>query len=356
MSTTLHEYDMIPMLCGASAQTMPVGLPDDYPAEVKLDGWRGLIYSDGEFVRVFGGRNSAEYTGRVPYLEADVADWLLPDSIIDGELVAGDWGSVQSIMTTHQAHKPTNGNALQLIVFDVLRLNGEDLRSQPYRVRRTYVEKMSSTYVKPSLRVPATPESLAKVLEAGYEGLVLKSPQSRYSAGRSPFWTKIKPQRTCAVEIIGFKPGEAGGKFDGQVGAFKIRLENGEESTVKCGTDATHDSATNHPEQWLGTIIEIAHHGISKDGKPRHPQFKRRREDKMPETKTPRAPRAPHEFGVVPKRRNYQAMGDKKLLESIASLNLNAGDAYNRCMNGGSGDPASDLEYARAIATQRGIL
>jgi hypothetical protein len=69
------------------------------------------------------------------------------------------------------------------------------------------------------------------------------------------------------------------------VGAFEIALlDSGARTTIKCGTDARHIEATEHPERWLGAILEVRHHGISKDGIPRHPQFSRRRTDLEKET------------------------------------------------------------------------
>jgi hypothetical protein len=42
----------------------------------------------------------------------------------------------------------------------------------------------------------------------------------------------------------------------------------------------TRREITANPERWLGTVVEIKHHGLSADGVPRHPQFLRRRDDR----------------------------------------------------------------------------
>ncbi|MEJ7804108.1 MAG: hypothetical protein WKH68_12185, partial [Candidatus Limnocylindria bacterium] len=49
------------------------------------------------------------------------------------------------------------------------------------------------------------------------------------------------------------------------------------------------------------------------------------------------------------KRRNYKAMADGKLMEAVEELE-HGGEAYDRCVDRGSGNPAGDLQHAREIA------
>jgi ATP-dependent DNA ligase len=253
-------------------------------AEIKLDGWRGIIHFDGERVRVYGGRNGSDYTGRVPYLEKELAEVLPPDSVVDGELIVPTgWGDVQSIMSTQRPHWPLQSQSrVQFYMFDVLRANGIDSRKYPWEQRRHAVEKFATgELVQPTVLLPATTVSLEAALVAGFEGLVIKDPKSPYVNARSTWWTKVKPQLTTEARITGFKPGKVGGEWDGKVGAFEIELlENGAKTTIKCGTNERHEDATDHPENWKGRIIEIKHHGLAaKTGVPRHPQFYRLRSD-----------------------------------------------------------------------------
>jgi len=278
------NQDLLPMLAGRSYQEVPTTGFSPI-AEPKLDGWRAIIHVTSELVRVYGGRNGSEYTGRIPYIEQALAH-LPEDTVLDGELVSSsDWGMVQSIMTTQQEHVPTRlSPPIQFYVFDMLRLDGHDIRNFTWEQRRKLVDTKSiygdGKLVRPTLLLPATNEILLWVLSQGFEGLVLKDPGSSYVNKRSNSWAKVKPQLTTEARIIGFKPGKAGGAWDGMVGAFEIELvDNGAHTTVKCGTDARHIEATQYPERWLGSIIEIKHHGLGKDGVPRHPQFGRRRLD-----------------------------------------------------------------------------
>jgi hypothetical protein len=51
--------------------------------------------------------------------------------------------------------------------------------------------------------------------------------------------------------------------------------------------------------------------------------------------------------------RNYQQMGRPKLLASIDSLEKREGEAYEKCMTIGSGDPAADLAVAKRVAREK---
>lgn len=271
--------DMLPMLAGKAHQEVP-----DYPvnewAEPKLDGWRTIVHIENGSVHLYGGRNGSDYTGRVPYIEQALS--IVPkDSVLDGELVSStDWGMVQSIMTTQQTHVPSaHSPALTFYVFDILRLDGHDIRTFPWKDRRRLVDRIArGEYVRPTPLVPAKQYILEEVVKMGFEGLVIKDPESRYVNKRSNAWEKIKPQLTTEARIIGFKPGE--GSFKGLIGAIEFELlDSGVKSRCSGFNMALRAEITIHQHEWLGRIIEIKHHGLSKDGVPRHPQFSRVRDD-----------------------------------------------------------------------------
>jgi hypothetical protein len=54
--------------------------------------------------------------------------------------------------------------------------------------------------------------------------------------------------------------------------------------------------------------------------------------------------------------RNYSAMGDEKLLRCIESLRERSGEAYERCISAGSGDPTKDLSITEGIAREKQLL
>jgi ATP-dependent DNA ligase len=323
-----------PMLC-ATAEAVPDGA---WVIEGKLDGWRAITHVEAGVV-VYGGRNGKTYNGKVPYIEHEL-DTLMPNgTVLDGELIAGggsgDMGAVSSAMTSGQAHQPSAWSpALRYVIFDVLFAKGADVRSMPWAQRRELLELLvldrGAEHLLISPYAEASQAKHLQMLELGLEGSVVKRADSQYTNGRSHSWQKIKPQSTADAEVIGFKPGN--GKFDGQVGALEIRmLDTGAETTAGGFDDATRADMTKNPSRWLGTVVEIEHHGIAKaTGKPRHPVYFRRRDDIDPDAAPPPEPKP------KPKRRSagagakkmraYNLMGPDKLLGALQELEGRYGD------------------------------
>jgi len=341
------------MLC-QQVDVVPEGL--EWILEPKFDGWR-IIAEFGERTRLLGGRNGTDYSGQLPYLDAALAS-LPPDTAVDGELISErGFSDVGSIMRSSRAHRPSAGSsALTFVVFDVLRLAGQDVRSRPWHERRALLEALtfgSGVTVSPS--GPATAAAHERLLALGMEGSVCKRRESRYVGAKSPAWVKVKPQTSDEATVVGFKPGTVGGSFDGMVGAFEVEmLGTGVATTVKCGTVARHQEATDHPERWLGVVIELAHHGIdAKSGVPRHPQFLRRRDDRVAAA-TPAPREASIKGGSTVRMRNYGAMKDPKLLACIDQLR-EGGDARDRVEAQG-GDVVENIEAAEAVARDRKLV
>lgn len=351
------EQWMRPMLC-ASADVVPGG--PDWIAEAKIDGWRLLAHrsKDEEVASLYAGRNGSKYTGQLPYLARSLCEALPPDTVLDGELVGTGWGQVQSVMTGSHPHKPHEHDpALTYVVFDVLRLKGHDVRQWPWHRRRKVLEAIVAEHVRLSVLMDSTEGSLEIALEHGFEGLVCKRRDSKYVNTRSAAWVKVKPQQSCEAKVVGFKAGKKGTRWENGVGAFVVELvDSGVRTTVKCGTDARHVEANDHPGRWLGQVIEIRHHGLSRDGVPRHPQFHRRRDDMTTAPARPvRTAPTPKERPVGgPSGRNYRAMKDPKLLKCIEELRKRDGDAYQRVV-AKDADPAADLAIAEAEAEARDL-
>lgn len=289
------QVPLSPQLCD-SVQAVPTG--DKWAAERKLDGWRLMVEMTDRGLRLVGGRNGHSYTGQLPYLAAALSG-LPVGTILDGEITGkrdGGWNQVQSVMSSSHPHEPTVFSpALTYVVFDILAVgDGErvhDVRSWPWHKRREILAGalVRVPHVTVSEVVPNTPAGLKAALAAGSEGLVCKRVDAPYTHGDSRSWVKVKPQQTMEAVIRGFKPGKRNGRWAGKVGAFNVELldphtrqPNGVLTSVKCGPDTNHLDATRHPEHWVDQIIEIRHHGLSKDGVPRHPVFLRRRDDRTP--------------------------------------------------------------------------
>jgi hypothetical protein len=129
-------------------------------------------------------------------------------------------------------------------------------------------------------------------------------------------------------------------------------------------TDAERAHIASHPDQYVGKLITLAHHGVQDSGALRHPVYVgvRNPSDKAPAATGRRTERVLDEAtikratsGAPGRRRNYAAMKAPKLLTSIASLRSGSGDAYQKCMEKGSKDPDGDLTAALDAARRKGL-
>lgn len=341
-----------PMLC-ETADAMPQ-YPESWIIEPKFDGWRTLVVIEPAGVTVIGGRNEKTYSGKVPYIEAALAGALPPGTVVDGELIHPDgWGGVQSAMTTSGAHAPgARSAALTLVVFDVLQINGRDVRALPWENRHQLLEMVdwpAHTCMAPS--GPATEGAHVRMLDLGMEGSVIKLRDSRYESGRrSRSWQKLKAIASEDCRIVGFEDGKGG--RTGEIGAIVVELPSGVRTTASGMTDKVRaDMLANWSTKYLGQVVEIAHNGEMSSGKLRHPRFKRMRDDRSP---TP-APR-PASSGRAKRMRNYKAMGDAKLLDCIRELEEQRfGAAHDRALDDDNYSVAEHLAAAHDAARAKGL-
>lgn len=361
------EAAIKPMLCeGAPLVQRDDGSWDGVPegaewvAEGKLDGWRIVAHkAQGGIVHAYT-RGGEDYGQRMATIVGALASCLPNDTVVDGELIGGEHGS--NVVSSYVGRVNANDHALSYVIFDLLRLGGNDARRMPWSDRRLILERLRLD--EPLILSPTGPSSsdaLNQMLGLGLEGLVCKRRDSRYVNGRSALWLKCKPQTTCEAVITGFKPGKPGTRWANGVGAFIVTLPSGVETTVKCGTDERHIDAHANPQNWLGVTIELLHHGDLPSGKVRHPQFHSRRDDlaappaHAPRAVTRRAKPATGTNGATGTMRNYGAMKDAKLLACLDDLERGSGDAYERALTG-SGQPTADLARAREVAKGRGLV
>src|SRR4051812_13628999 len=145
-----------PMLC---EDAKSIGFPEpaeDWSLEGKFDGWRALVVTNDQGVKLYGGRNGADYTGKVPYIEEAIGGALPMDSVIDGELIApsGKCGDVQTVMRANGEHRPPAFSPhFTLVAFDIVRLNGSDISGLPWENRRSLlgmIQWPAHTYLSPA--------------------------------------------------------------------------------------------------------------------------------------------------------------------------------------------------------------
>ena len=182
--------------------------------EEKLDGARVQVHRSGSDVAVFT-RSLDDITARVP--EVVEAALRLParDVVLDGEAIvlradgrphpfqvtASRIGS-RSITPKLRAELP-----LSCAFFDVLHLDGADLLDQPGTVRFAALERAVPEPLRVRRTITDDPAAgaafLAEAIRRGHEGVMVKSLESPYEAGRrGSGWLKVKPRHTLDLVVL----------------------------------------------------------------------------------------------------------------------------------------------------------
>ena len=268
--------------------------------EPKLDGHRALIYFGGdEDVRLFAG-SGREKSGKLPLVEQAVRDLKLPQhSWLDGEAVARttgnggyfihDWGIVQSALGSGIGTVHPKAEEVMFVAFDVLALAGQDTRGLKFSDRRSLLDTIfegntDEGYARLSVGMEPSEKAVQKLIEQGYEGVMIKWLDSVYRSGaRGPGWFKIKADDTADVIVAGYVPGKAA--LEGLIGAIEFSQYVGGELVYRgscSGMDmAERRDITENQDAYIGRCFEIGYFGRTDDSY-RSPQWKRWRDDKLP--------------------------------------------------------------------------
>jgi DNA ligase-1 len=204
-----------PMLA-ASAPTVAAAFEPVSPAVVewKIDGIRIQVHRQGREVRVFT-RTLDDITARLPEITRAVLASPAEALVLDGEAIALDpAGRARPFQVTAsragtQAVPGQEAPDVPLtpFFFDLLHLDGRDLIDEPASVRQALMAEV----LPADLRVPrlitgevADAEAFfADAVARGHEGVVVKSLDAPYAAGRrGSEWIKVKPRHTLDLVVL----------------------------------------------------------------------------------------------------------------------------------------------------------
>ncbi|QKC85259.1 ATP-dependent DNA ligase [Mesorhizobium sp. NZP2077] len=209
----------IPPLMPTLVEKPPEG--DDWIHEVKFDGYRTQVIIDSEGVRIFT-RRGLDWTSKYWDLAKAAGDLDVESAIIDGEVIVtneaglSDFHALRKAITSRQ-------HALYFVAFDLLHLNGYDLRDMALKDRRAGLYAI----IPPGLRIqfsdalPGDAKAIFELVEkAGLEGMVSKRKDSKYRSGKSTAWLKLKAYTIDEYELLGVErePGKP---------AFALMAERG---------------------------------------------------------------------------------------------------------------------------------
>jgi bifunctional non-homologous end joining protein LigD len=283
--------------------------------EVKYDGIRGLAaICRGRLA--FVSRNGKDLGARFPHLARALSNLDVRDAVLDGEVVAIDPGGISRFQLLQSGATPQ-----RFVVFDLLWLEGADLRARPLSDRWN---RLSTLLAQPPRTIELAERlegSTEHVLEAarrrGLEGVLAKERDSPYLAGRCTEWLKIKIESGQELAIVGFTAISSGEKaigalllgvrdrrgfrYAGKVGTgFSSAMRHKLWSMLRkdvVSTPSVLDPPRESKSSWVKPrrVAQIAFTEWTRDGRLRHPSFRGLRDDKKPEDCWRERPVAPAE-------------------------------------------------------------
>ena len=171
--------------------------------EIKHDGYRLIVQRDGKGVRLFT-RNGHDWTGRYPLIVEAALKNRTTSFVIDGEAVLL---GVDGVSDFNGLHSRKHDDEVQLYAFDILALDGEDLRKLPLHLRKTNLARLlarrpEGIFVSDFEQGEIGPDLFRAARNFGLEGLVSKRRDRPYRAGRSPDWIKVKNRSHPAIDRV----------------------------------------------------------------------------------------------------------------------------------------------------------
>ena len=191
---------------------------DQWSWELKWDGYRLAVHIEPTGVRILT-RGGHDWTHRFPAIEQAARALGPATMIIDGEAVVlddegrPDFGLLQKSLGASGKTVGNRASDAILYAFDLMYLDGHDLREMDYRSRRHLLEdtiKGNDSAVRLSETLDAEPDVLLEHIRSlGLEGIVGKHLDQPYRSGRTGDWVKIKCVDSEAFMVVGYEQSAA---------------------------------------------------------------------------------------------------------------------------------------------------
>jgi len=215
--------------------------------EIKLDGYRLQARLDRGKVKLLT-RRGLDWTTKFPTIAKAVAGLPADAALIDGELVVEGEDGVSNFSLLQQDLKAGRHDRMVYYVFDLMHLDGADLRDLPLQERKARLQRLLTKQPKRGpLRLSESIEEPGPVLlkhacKLGLEGIVSKRADAGYHSGRVHDWLKTKCTDRQELVIVGFAPSAADAH---SVGALVVGYYDKGKLLYagRTGTGFTHDVA-----------------------------------------------------------------------------------------------------------------
>lgn len=181
--------------------------------ETKFDGYRLMARLNAGVTLIT--KNGYDWTNRMPSLAQELSGLPVRGVWLDGEIVALDVEGRPAFQPLQLAFSQRQTDDLIYFAFDLLYMDGTDLRPWPVEQRRellqVLLQQCDLEHVRFSPTLEADPASLlASACQLGLEGLVSKHRGSVYSGQRNGDWIKLKCNNRQEFVVLGYTRAGAG--------------------------------------------------------------------------------------------------------------------------------------------------
>ena len=177
--------------------------------QIKYDGSRTIIFKHKDEVWIIGKSWAKCYNDYFPELVKEVLKIKAEECILDTELTWFDEKGKDKFLTvfaTEEGKKKKGVVIARAMTFDILSYNNKDTTDLPIEERLRILKDIipeNLNHIKRVISYPASIELHNKIINAGYEGTVIKRRHSKYERGKVRSWLKIRKLSTEDCVVIG---------------------------------------------------------------------------------------------------------------------------------------------------------
>jgi len=172
-------------------------------SEIKYDGDRIFVARDDSRVRLLA-KGGYDWTRRYPRIVEAALKNRQKRFVIDGEAIIR---GVDGYSDFNALHSGRHNDEVEPVAFDILGLDGDDLRTLTLSLRKTNLQRLlarrpDGIFISDFEQGEIGPELFRKACEFGLEGLVSKRADRSYRGGRSKDWIKVKNRGHQAFDRV----------------------------------------------------------------------------------------------------------------------------------------------------------